>query len=1712
MRHQKLTTAGPLLFALACTLLLCLTPAAAAQFEPPDARLTVLTPQVAIGEEASVEVLVPAGLDMDLTLDWGDGFSDNVDRFGADVQTFEHSYTTAGPKSLELLLYDPFDDIEYFLDAGVIMVGSAAELDVFPLNAEIGELVTAEITAGEAAGRLTWGDGAFELLTGGDEVLTHSYAAPGAYFVELQAADGTTQATTAVTVTGMPLSFELPPDALVGEAVTAEFEGLAANAPTGSRLDWGDGFIEAILDETQASHTYDEPGIYMVRLTEIASGTALGVRVVVAEARGSLDLPSEVVMFAETEIVADDLTPGYAYEFDFGDGESEVVTADLSGSARIAHSYQQPLLRFEVTLTLVEGGQRTRLDSGVVSLELPEPSETLSATDTTTLGDEILSVTVTAGGLLPGVSYRVAGPQLGSLPLSGAAGAGSATFEGMAEGAVMVSVLAMLEVPGGGFVEVERASTSTVVAYPRGSESLAVEGPYERILDSDNVTVSASGLVSTYGYDLVVNGLVDEPYRLRKGEVAALPSAGEWRVELPLEVFDMPVTFDLYAYLPGISDDPLGNKELRTSYQLDATIPTGSLALPDPVVPYGVPSPVWVRELTPGLPYRLEFPNDRVETFVADDSGEIDFSYVFKDQIGQLELYVDRPGADARPLATLGNAGVTFVGRLGYTYDIEDYLTNGAVTMLVRGVAPEHEYVVTFNDGRRYEGTADDNGRLDLLVNDPLAEAQLNMKVFDQEVSITRVTLYELPPRSVTFHRNSLSDGWTLRFTSLAPGAPQADAGDGSEGGTRGTTQDATQDGAADDDFPPLPLDLTNLSGTGVVENFVIGGRLQDEFAMEFSGLSVFFTGGVRSGGATLVTPFSASLPQAVRGVELDIRGLKLGFDAVVPTISGVATLPTGETYEFGSVMQQAGAPDEGFMVMVGGKGPGLEMGASGWSFGAGDFGGGVLDLSTRHDYLYYTQNDGVQPHALAQAYSGYAEVNRPSPANAGGSWIGVLYPDGEVRMPDGGGEGSFARYQADVAWTSAGASTALEIALGDENGDLDLGGWRFNDVSGLELVVVDDQLIKFTRPKGSVHLDWFGTDMPVAFSPNPFGVGGWDLRTLAPVAHDYGSTAVVGGIGTFVRTIDGDLALRFPNALWALDGDLAADPSTIDSSAGDALLSSLPPLGTVTEDIQTVFDDSVATAETLANVYKLQLLLKDLTLQSDGGVHLGGRQWRTLAKVPALDMFGFPYLGAGAEIGVRHDEDGYAIGLRGELKLGELLEANAAPSWYVHEDGEESLWRFEGVGVKFGDFEESPVTFSVVVGGVIDLQRLALSFTGAGSLTIPDVLSIEVLGLFGVVEQDAAIPDFFWFVSAGVDLANMGRPINVNIQGVDVLAFYAFRGGIGSHIRLDVGAGECRVDDGNVPEMILPSIAANALDCYDPNLAVSFLGGTLIGSPVQGGAGAPGYGIIWHLDTNLVINLGKGGDLQMAGQGWIGKNLDDGYRQRGIEPEQLAGRLVINKDGITGTMCAGPVAASGGVIDCSGLAAAKIVAGPVKLAEFKGAISFNASWTDNEYYMALGTVNNRLDMYVIPRYNKGYFIMGHIKTPGILDANVGLPATGVWLGAESGFYWSFEDSGSLLFCDWHVNAGATFGFGGAVGLRAQPSFNVSASLSAQGAVWASAGGCDISVSAGASIKATGTIRAPNPTEFRGDFEVKIKLPVIPDIDVTVRNVGVSLN
>src|SRR5690606_14538462 len=129
---------------------------------------------------------------------------------GALTQQFSHAYATAGVKVLELLLEDPFENETYLIDTAVIVVGSSAELDVYPTVVDVGEQVTAAVTAGDIGGRLAWGDGQFESLVGGDETFTHEYTAAGTYLVELTGPDGALRAATSVSVAATPLQFEVP--------------------------------------------------------------------------------------------------------------------------------------------------------------------------------------------------------------------------------------------------------------------------------------------------------------------------------------------------------------------------------------------------------------------------------------------------------------------------------------------------------------------------------------------------------------------------------------------------------------------------------------------------------------------------------------------------------------------------------------------------------------------------------------------------------------------------------------------------------------------------------------------------------------------------------------------------------------------------------------------------------------------------------------------------------------------------------------------------------------------------------------------------------------------------------------------------------------------------------------------------------------------------------------------------------------------------------------------------------------------------------------------------------------------------------------------------------------------------------------------------------------------------------------------------------------
>jgi hypothetical protein len=631
------------------------------------------------------------------------------------------------------------------------------------------------------------------------------------------------------------------------------------------------------------------------------------------------------------------------------------------------------------------------------------------------------------------------------------------------------------------------------------------------------------------------------------------------------------------------------------------------------------------------------------------------------------------------------------------------------------------------------------------------------------------------------------------------------------------------------------------------------------------------------------------------------------------------------------------------------------------------------------------------------------------------------------------------------------------------------------------------------------------------------------------PIARDFGLSAVIADQPRLELHPQGGVALVFDRAAWTIDSDFAADSGSLDATLASSIREDVPPDTDLPQSVRQSYDDTLATLDTAENLLRLQLPLDGLTVTASGDVSLKGATWQTLARTPELDMYGFPYMSGGsAEIGIKRDGDSYALGLRGKLSLGGIVRANAAPSWYYVRDGREVRWEFEGVSVALGDpngLIDTPATFSLTVGGLVSLEEgdESLEFNGAGELTVgftsrsssaqsgqasasaasKQLVNIEVAGVFGLNDSGAE-PEPYWFVWAGTDLAEMGTPIPVKVKGVDVFAFYVFRGGIGHNLRLDQRTGNaanetCAVDDGFVGpgDDARPSVVKNARQCFDADNELALLAGTVIGY-YQQNIPSELYGFVWHLNANLTVN--SSGQVILGGRGWAMKNLGQGYRADATP--NLMARLSGDENAILGSFCAGRVGRRIGELDCTALEPVLLQPAGFKLLEANVNAELKASWSSGEYYFALGRQANPAYLFVFPDFVRGYFVSGYITSPGVIEGAI--PAGGIWASMYRGMAWEWRFSQDALLCTFSAYANAYFEFGGAIGVQLYPSTQFSGTLGASAGASGGASCGKAGFSIGASMIAIGTVTAPDPFQFSGSITVTADLPIIGDILVTV--------
>ncbi len=925
----------------------------------------------------------------------------------------------------------------------------------------------------------------------------------------------------------------------------------------------------------------------------------------------------------------------------------------------------------------------------------------------------------------------------------------------------------------------------------------------------------------------------------------------------------------------------------------------------------------------------------------------------------------------------------------------------------------------------------------------------------------------------------------------------------------------------------PDDYEFPDLNALGVIEEFVLGGRVQEELEVRF--LDQFHV--------DLRQPLELQLPARFHGMTLTFEHLEVAAHDRVgykSSFSGRGSLlGTPFTFESGapggtlSMFEQVFETSGELLIPARFEG-GMPVGDTGWQVASrGGSGGFTIDLSTTHNYEVARAGSGrlVQD----EAYDGLRKAGtEPTVDPTSPAWTGVVFgASGSVIVgrdpakfdrPDVGIYMDGQVGALPITWTGAGFNFEYVGGAPTSHRGWDLEFHRRYAVSVGHSTVLSEQPALV-----SLEMPLFHSPIVMALKPSGNRDRGVTVVSSTPVARDFGMTALIADQPRFVAQGDGSAAIAFDRAVWTLDSDLAAAGTNLDSTLATDMRTAADRMD-LPQEVRGGVAGALTALDTAENLMRLHLPLDGLQIDRQGDVSLGGQTWKTLAATPELDLFGFPYLsGANAEIGIKRQEGEYAIGLRGGLSLGGIVTATAAPSWYYVKDGKEQRWEFEGVNATLGDpngLVPTPATFNLMVGGLVSLADgdNSLEFNGTGDLTIgisskeggpsaeKQLLNVQVGGVFGINDATADMKPY-WFVFAGVDLAKMGAPIPVKVKGVDVFAFYAFRGGIGHNLRLDQRTGNaanetCAVDDAFVGDDHRPAVLRNARECFDDDNDLALLAGTLIGWYQQNADDY--YGLLWHLNTNLTLN--SSGQVVLGGRGWAFKTLDDGFRADAT-PNMMA-RITADENGIFGSFCLGAVGRPIGELDCSGLEEVSLVIGGFKLLEAEANAELKASWSSGEYYFAIGRPNHKVRLFIFPDYTQGYIVAGHINTPGVVEGP--LPATGMWASMYVGKKWDWRFSEDVFLCDLTAWATADVAFGGAVRLQVQSRFGFDGEVGAEASASAGVQCGIVDTSVTVRVKATGRITAPTPFAFTGTMTVTGDLPVIGQINVSVPDVTLS--
>ena len=1536
-----------------------------------------------VGEEitATVEGL-PTG--SSTLIIWGDGNTDPIASDG------DYTHTYDSPSTYNVHLTDTGGSI--LGQDTVVIRAPRIDFEVNPNSAEVGEEITATVEGlptGSSA-LIAWGDGNTDSIAS-DGDYTHTYNSPGTYDVQLTDTGGNILGQDTVVVRAPRIDFEVDPSTQqLGEAVEASIEGFPSNFS--GLIQWGDDTSEPINSDGNYPHTYDAPGTYNVQLLD-TEGNLLGQDTVNIVMRGDLDAdPTEALVNEPVTFTATNLSPGFEHLVDFGDGNEWSFIATANGTSTNTHIYDMDHPIVTAQLFGILNGTRVLLDTIRLSVSRPEANENLSHEAVDTPAVTIL-IDFTAEELLLGETYLLRFGDGNEQLLPAVEETETIQHGYISEGTYTAQLF--LQTNNGESLE---ATDIVNARWIRGDENLSLITDEPK--SGENTEFEANELVSVYSYDIVFG----DPANTQTPTFTGVSNQSASVVYPEVDAY----TAQLFATYP----DNL--RELRDTVVVATRAGfaitefdwefSGDSSLSDDDFS-GISEVVQLNE--GGLTATLDYTFEGVGVFEATINVERNSTVLETVNVvlsgspsdrsyTTLPLPTDQEGNYTLTLSVLNPEQIFALPPLSYAV-IDSTNAQNVNDVNINDITNGNNTQQTnFSDVQRlnFAGfivavTEVSNSDLDNFSGEGILEDFIfagRLQTVEVRVEFDNLTIQEgnvaglynvLTGQAI----QDISDSVNLSLPAVVQGLgiqlngmvldPTGARIDGQaflpfkkSGGIEGFKLNTQNSQNSDSEWKYVPVrrfSASNGGSSGGIGN-VSGAETLTYKGVPVTGKSIF----------TAPDQDATAIPSA-QGLDFQNAGGGLPPNRVI--FKNQPLSPEGD-FSYSGIARI----DEDFAI-----------GETGVAFKARQF-PVLIDLSktTNEDqstlnsaYRAWEEPDQDQGNGLQAGFNFADAGSPPSTPYTSVQWMGLVFPDAHLRSNNLG----LNQIETDTAWVAAGFQSLIAKA-GDAVGDAEFGDWN---VDLLNLVVgIKNSILIDAGALGEVYLPFFDETMRVRLHQT--NGGGSTMKAIAPVAHVYGHTAIIGE-GAVFFTYSGNVLLGFNDAKWAFNGNLDAPTPPSSPSSGGGILGP--------NTFKAPGTQNVTRLDFIKENYKRKFHIRNLVLEANGDAYMVKQQGNNfvptnkmaLWEVPSLDFLNFPFLDGGAWISLEQQGTTYTLGLEGKLELASNLGGISASTHYSFKNGQEQIWEFEGAV----NADVKAVHFSLEVGGEVDLTNKDIFFYAVGNLTIEELFEVQAEGAFGRQQGER-----YWFISAALNFD--GLPI----VDTGFVAFYSFKGGIAHHIKHSL-TGNCSILD-------TQTLVKNANDCVDFSNDWTFLAGTVI-------APSEGYGgdTTIHVSGELIIS--EQGGVDIVGQAWLGKSFNQGYN--GNKNPQAAAHLGFSKERVVLTACVGPSGSSQGApanaqtISCEGLDPLRYPTDSVAIAEFKGWGGLLIDWTNDQYYLAVGHYNNRVQAKFFGLiYREGYLVAGtglpSNWLPDIAQSQPGI-GSGFYAGRATGYKWDFEYSWGTL-------------------------------------------------------------------------------------------------